>query len=102
MVVELRVVVLDALEQEVACLFEEGVDGEVERVVVGEEGRFGGVGILQKGGKVGREGELLLGGVRGELVEQRGKEVGVVDVDGNLDEDVVVAETALLQAAVVS
>ena len=102
MVVELRVVVLDALEQEVARLLEEGVDGEVERVVVGEEGRFGRVGVLQEGGEVGREGELLLGGVRGELVEQRGEEVRVVDGDGDLDEDVVVAEAALLQAGVVS
>jgi hypothetical protein len=101
-VVELRVVVLDAFEEEVARLLQEGVDSEVERVVVGEEGRFGSVGVLLKSGEVGREGELLFGGVRGELVEEGGEEVGVVDGDGNLDEDVVVSEAALLQAVIVS
>lgn len=40
-VVQLRVVVLDALEEQVARLLEERVDGEVERVVVGVERRLG-------------------------------------------------------------
>ena len=58
-------VVLDALEQEIASLLEEGVDGEVEGVVVGEEGRLWGVGILLQSSQVGRERELFLGGIRG-------------------------------------
>jgi hypothetical protein len=45
-VVELGVVVLDALEEQIARLLEKGIDGEVERVVVGEEGRLWGVGVL--------------------------------------------------------
>jgi hypothetical protein len=38
-VVELSVVVLNALKEQVARLLEEGIDGQVECVVVGEEGR---------------------------------------------------------------
>jgi hypothetical protein len=48
-VVELRVVVLDALKEQVARLLEEGVDGQVERIVVGEEGRERRVGVLLQG-----------------------------------------------------
>jgi hypothetical protein len=44
------VVVLDALEEEVARLLEEGIDGEIECVVVGEEGRERGVGVLLQSG----------------------------------------------------
>jgi hypothetical protein len=43
------VVVLDALEEQVARLLEEGVDGQVERIVVGEEGRERRVGVLLQG-----------------------------------------------------
>ena len=35
-------------------------------------------------------------------MEERGKEVRVVDVNGKLDKNVVVSETALLQARMVS
>ena len=101
-VVELRVVVLDALEEQVARLLEEGVDGEVERVVVGVERGLGQVRVLVQGREAGRERELLLGGLRRQLVEERGEKVRVADGDGELDEDVRVPETVLLKAALVS
>jgi len=47
-VVELGVVVLDALEKEIAGLLEEWIDGEIERVEVGREGWEGRVGVLAK------------------------------------------------------
>jgi hypothetical protein len=96
------VVVLDALEEQVAGLLEEGVDREVKRVVVRVERRLGGVLVLEQGSKVGREVELLLGGLCRELVEQRSEKVRVADGDGELDEDVRVPETALLEAVGVS
>lgn len=49
MVVELGVVVFNALKEEIAGLLEEGVNGEVERVVVGEERRLGSVRVLLQG-----------------------------------------------------
>lgn len=48
-VVEFGVVVLDALEEQIARLLEEGVDGKVERIVVGEERRERGVRVLLQG-----------------------------------------------------
>ena len=45
-VVDLGMVVLDALKQQIARLLEEGVDGKIKRVVIGEEGRLRRVGIL--------------------------------------------------------
>lgn len=95
-------VVLDALEEQVAGLLEEGVDREIERVVVGVERRLGSVLVLEQGRKVGRESELLLGGLRRQLVEKGGEKVRVADGDGKLDEDVRVPETALLEAALVN
>lgn len=95
-------VVLDALEEQIACLLEEGVDGQVERVVVGVEGRLRGVLVLEQRREVGREGELLLGCLCGQLVEKRSEEVRVADGDGELDKDVRVPEPALLEAALVS
>jgi hypothetical protein len=49
-VVDLSVVVLDALEEQVARLLEEGVDREIERVVVGKEGWLRGVRVLLQSG----------------------------------------------------
>ena len=95
-------VVLNALEQEVASFFEEGIDGKVERVVVGVERGLGGVLVLEQGGQVRREGELLLGCLCRQLVEKRGEEVRVANSDGELEEDVRVPETALLEATLVS
>jgi hypothetical protein len=96
------VVVLDALEEQVARLLEEGVDGQVERIVVGEEGRERRVGVLLQGREVGREVELLLGCLRGQLVEKRCEEMRVADCDGKLDQNILVPEHALLEAALVS
>ena len=95
-------VVLDALEEQVAGLLEEGVDREVERVVVGIERRLGGVLVLEQGRKVGREVKLLFRGLCRQLVKERSKKVRVADGNGELDEDVRVPETALLEAALVS
>jgi hypothetical protein len=49
-VVELSVVVLDALEQQIARLLKERIDGKVERIVVREERREGSVGVLLQSG----------------------------------------------------
>lgn len=100
-VVELGVVGLYAVEKEVASLLEEGVDGEIERVKVGSKRERGEVGVLFKSGEAGREVEGLLRGRSGELVEERGEDVRVVDDDGQLGEDVLVAEAALLQTVFV-
>lgn len=55
--------VLDALEKEIAGLLEEGVDGKVEGVVVGEKRGLRGIRVLEQSRQVGRELQLLLGGV---------------------------------------
>jgi hypothetical protein len=96
------VVVLDALEQQIASLLEERVDGEVERVVVGVQRGLGRVLVLEQGRQVRGESKLLLGRLRRQLVEQRSEKVRVADGDGELDQDVVVAESVLLEAAPVS
>lgn len=48
-VVDLCVVVLNALKEQVARLLQEGVDGKIERVVVREERWLGDVGVLLQG-----------------------------------------------------
>lgn len=101
-VVDLRVMILYALKEQVASLLKEGIDGEIKRLVVREEGRLWDVGILLQGSQVGRELELLLWCTRRQLVQERGEEMGVVNGNGELDQDIVVAETALLQTVVVS
>jgi hypothetical protein len=55
-----------------------------------------------QGREAGRERKLLLGGLRRQLVEERGEKVRVADGDGKLDEDIRVPETVLLKAALVS
>lgn len=96
-VVDLRVVVLYALKEQVASLLEERINGKIKRVVVREEGWLGDVGVLLQGSQVGWELELLLWCTRRQLVQERGEEMRVVNSDGKLDQDVVVAETTLLQ-----
>lgn len=97
-VVELGVVGLYAVEEEVASLLEEGVNREVKRVEVGCQGEGGERGILLESGEAGREVQGLAGRRSRELVEERGEKVRVVDDNGELGEDVLVTETALLQA----
>ena len=98
-VVELGVVRLDGLEQQVARLLQEGVEREVEVVEVRRQrllrGRGRGRGELGEGR---REAEGRPRGRGGDLVEERGEEVGVVDREGEFDEDVLVAEVGLLYA----
>ena len=101
-VVDLRVVILYALKEQVASLLEERIYGEIKRVVVWKEGRLGNVGILLQGSQVGRELELLLWRTRRQLVQEGSEEMRVVNSDRELDQDIVVAETALLQAVGVS
>lgn len=72
MVVEFGVVGFDALEQEIARLFEEGIDGEVEAVEIGVERELLGERRVGERGKVGGEGEFGRGGLGGELVEEGG------------------------------
>ena len=53
---------------------------------------------MLKSGEAGREVQGLAGRRSRELVEERGEKVRVVDDNGQLGEDVLVAEAALLQA----
>jgi hypothetical protein len=53
---------------------------------------------LLESGETGREVQGLAWGRSRELVEERGEKVRVVDDNGQLGEDVLVAKTALLQA----
>ena len=88
----------DGLEHEVCRFLEDGVDAEVEGVEVWCErvGCDSWVGV--EFGEGGREVEGLFGRCGGECVEKSGEEVGVVDAEGNLNEYVLVAKVALLDA----
>ena len=98
-VVQLGVVVLYAVEQEVAALLEERIDGEIERLKVRGKRYRGELRVGVEGSKTCGELQLgLLWGRSRELVEVRGEEVRVVHSDGQFGEDVLVTESALLQA----
>jgi hypothetical protein len=88
-VVELRVVGLDRLEEQVARLLQVRVDRQVERVEVGVERVRGRLG--RDRGVVAGQVELRGGGGGRQLVEEGGEEVRVLDRDGDFDEDVLVA-----------
>jgi len=92
------VVVLDALKEQIARLLKERVDGKVEGIEVREEWRKRSVGVLLQSSQVWREGQLLLGCLGRQLMEERGEKMRVAHGDGQLNEDVLVPETALLQA----
>lgn len=96
-VVEVGVVRLDALEQKVAGLLEEGVDGEVEVIDRGVQRRLEGVAVevSQRCGLL----DITLNGSGGNLVEEGCEEVRVVDADRDLGEDVLEGELGLLQAS---
>lgn len=98
-VVLLGLVVLDRIQHQVAALLEERVDAEVEGIKVGSEGVGADVGVARKLCERGGEVE---GGLRrrclGNLVEEAGEEVRVVDLDRQLDEDILVSEFRLLDA----
>ena len=95
-VVGLSVVSLDAVEQEIAVLLEVRID--VERQVIQVGGERGGFGVRagleggERGRKVGRTGRGAL-----QLVDERGDQVRVVDLDGELVENILVAEVGLLE-----
>lgn len=93
----LGVVGLDAVEEEIAVLLEEGVDAEGEVVIVGGQDRLlgecRGLQGRERGGDVsrGRLGLVL------KLVEEGGDQVGVVNLDWELDQNVLVLQAGLLQ-----
>lgn len=75
-VVQLGVVALYAVEQKVAGLLEERIDGEIERLEVWCERHLGELRVDVQSGEAGREVDFgLLGRCSGELVEVRGEEV---------------------------
>lgn len=103
-VVLFLVVRFDGVEKEVGGLLQEWIDGEIQSVVVWCErvGRETGLGVVTELSEGCWEvGSLLLRWWGGKLVQERGEEVGVVDRDGELDEDILVAQVALLQAVIV-
>lgn len=95
-VVEVCVVGLDALEEQVARLLHVGVDGDVE-VVDGRVQRVMDGVTLEVGSRRGLL-EIFAGTTSGELVEEGRQKVRVVDVDGELGEDVAESQLGLLQA----
>lgn len=99
-VVEVGVVRLDALEQEVASLLEEGVYRQVEVVDRGVQRLLDGVfaQVRQRSGGL----DLVLLGDLGQLVQERRQEVGVVDFDGELGENILEGQLGLLQAVAVT
>jgi hypothetical protein len=96
-IVEIRIVGLDAVEQQIARLLEERIDREVEGVKGRVRRQLGGLALdVVEGGR-----ERDLGGFRwrGNLVQERGEEVRVVDEDRDLDKNVPEGQLGLLQAA---
>ena len=96
-VVGLGVVSLNAVEEKVAVLLQEGVSIKRQVVEVGsEDGGFGKRAGFQGGqgrGEVRRT--HWAGGL--ELVDVRGDQVRVVDFDGKFDKDVLVSQVGFLQ-----
>lgn len=91
----------DRVEEKVGGLLQEWIDGKIQCVVVWRErvGRETSLGIVTELSKGCWEvGSLLLRWWGGKLVQERGEEVRVVDRDRKLDEDILVAQVALLQA----
>ena len=95
-VVELGVVSFYAVEKEITSLLKEGVDGKVKGVEVRGQREGGKRRVLFEGGEASREVEGLGRGSGGQLVQEGGEKVRVVDDNGQLGEDVLVAEAALL------
>jgi hypothetical protein len=96
-VVEVGVVRLNALEEEIAGLLEEGVDRKVEVVDRRVQRRLESVAVevIERCGLL----DGTLNGSGGDLVEESCEEVRVVDVDRDLNEDILEAELGLLQAS---
>lgn len=89
----------DRVEKEIAGLFKEGVDAEVQAIEIrGERVGAGGWIVLEFGERGGEVKGFGFRGFLGNLVEEAGEEVGVVDLDGEFDKDVLVSEVGLLDA----
>lgn len=87
---------LDALEEEVARLLKEGVDGDVQGIDGRVQRGLDGV-PLEIGERVGLL-DLVLGGRRGDLMEERREQVRVVDGNWELCDDVSERKLRLLEA----
>ena len=89
-VIVLGVMSFDCLEKQVTVLLEEGVDVEGEVVEIrGEDGR-GRKGAGGQGGQGWGKVEFFGGRWRWELVKVGCEEVGVVDLNGEFNEDILV------------
>lgn len=97
-VVGLGVVCLDGVKEKVAVLLQERVDAQGQVLEVGGENGGGGDRAALQSSERGREVQRPRRRVRGQLVEEGVQEVGVVDVHGKLDEDILVSKVRLLQA----
>lgn len=95
-VVEVRVVGFDALEQQIASLLEEGINREVQGVEGWVRGQLGLVAPDVVEG--GREGNLRGLGGRRNLVQEGSEEVRVMNQDRDLDDDVPEGQLGFLQA----
>ena len=96
-VVEIGVMGLDAVEEQVACLLEEGVDRQVQgikRRVRGDLGRVP-ANVVERG----RQGKLRVLGRGRDLVDKRREEVGIVDDDGDFGENILEGELRFLESA---
>jgi hypothetical protein len=78
---------LDGLEEKIAILLQEGVDGEVQGVEVGRQRHGGGKREPRKGRRCGVV----------ELVEETCEKVAVVNGKRKLNEDVAVCQVVLLK-----
>lgn len=101
-VVDLGVVGLDAVQEEIAVLLQEGIDAEGQVVEVGGKGGVFAEGAGLKGSQGGRELSGSCGNRALQLVNESSDQVGVVELDGQFLEDVGVAQVGLLEAAILS
>lgn len=88
---------LDAVEEKVAVLLEEGIDAEGQVVEVGRQhgvlDEWAGFQSGQRRREIG--GGRLAGALK--LVEERGDQVRVVDFHGEFNEDVLESQVGLLE-----
>lgn len=96
-VVILGVVGLDAVQEQVAVLLQEGVDAQGEVVEVGGQKSGRRQRSSLQSGERWREVQRLLGRRRRQLVKEGGEDVRVVDGHGEFDENLLVSEVRLLE-----
>lgn len=99
-VVGLSVVSLDAVQEQVAVLLQEGVDAKGEVVVVGGENsrldEGSGFQSGQRWGKIRRSRNV--GSLK--LVDEGGDQVRVVNLHGKFNKDILVSQAGLLQSII--